>query len=127
MSGPLAAAVMDAAGTGCTVAGVAAVLRRRQEQADFLFGAANAAWLPGDISGVNGRWMLPLNAVLAVFFLTTWWRGRRRRGRVPRSYGAKSRALLAAVVRVLRERAKPGPVFRPQPGARCAQLRQAAP
>lgn len=48
--------------------------------------------------------------------LACWWLSRRRRKRAPRAYGAKSRALLAAVVTKMRETLKPRPVLRPQPG-----------
>jgi LPXTG-motif cell wall-anchored protein len=50
------------------------------------------------------------NALLAAFL---WWLSRRRRKRAPRSYGAKARALLAAIVSKAREVAKPRPVLRP--------------
>lgn len=52
-----------------------------------------------------------VNAILAVFF---WWRSRRRRDRAPRSYGAKTKAILTAIVRKLRESGKPRPALRPQ-------------
>lgn len=45
-----------------------------------------------------------------------WWLSRRRKRRVPKLAGAKSRVLLAAVVRTMRERARPRPVLRPVPG-----------
>lgn len=45
-----------------------------------------------------------------------WWRKRRGRKRAPRAYGAKSRALLAALVRKAREAGKPRPSLRPVPG-----------
>ena len=51
----------------------------------------------------------------AVLGAVMWWLNRRRRKRAPRTYGAKSRALIAAVVAKMRETAKPRPVFRPQP------------
>jgi hypothetical protein len=52
-------------------------------------------------------------SVLAAFM---WWLSRRRRRRAPKLAGAKSRALLAAVVAKLRESLKPRPVLRPVPG-----------
>jgi|HubBroStandDraft_6_1064221.scaffolds.fasta_scaffold00062_101 hypothetical protein len=45
-----------------------------------------------------------------------WWLSRRRRRRAPKLAGAKSRALLAAVVAKLRESLRPRPVLRPVPG-----------
>jgi hypothetical protein len=45
-----------------------------------------------------------------------WWLSRRRRKRSPKLAGAKSRALLAAVVAKMRQSLKPRPVFRPAPG-----------
>jgi hypothetical protein len=53
------------------------------------------------------------NVCLAVFL---WWLSRRRRKRAPRAYGAKSRALVAAVVARMRETLKPRPILRPVPG-----------
>ena len=48
--------------------------------------------------------------------LAVWWWKRKRRDRAPKMYGAKSRALVAALVRRAREAAKPRPVLRPVPG-----------
>ena len=47
-----------------------------------------------------------------------WWQhwNRRRRKHAPRAYGAKSRALIATLVRKAREAAKPRRVLRPVPG-----------
>lgn len=62
-------------------------------------------WLPGTLAAGNvliGAWI--------------WWHNRRRRDRAPRMYGAKSRALVAALVRKARQAAKPGRVLRPVPG-----------
>ena len=52
------------------------------------------------------------NAGLAAYL---WWRKRKRRKRAPRAYGAKSRALVQALVRRAREQARPRPVLRPLP------------
>lgn len=52
----------------------------------------------------------------AVIALAGWWLSRRRKRRSPKLAGAKSRALLAAVVAKLRESLKPRPVLRPVPG-----------
>lgn len=64
-----------------------------------------AAWLQADCNGAS----LIIAAVL-------WWLSRRRKRRAPKLAGAKSKALLAAVVAKMRETAKPRPVFRPAPG-----------
>lgn len=54
----------------------------------------------------------------AVIAAWLWWKNRRRRkDRAARSMGAKSRALVAALVRKAREAARPRPVLRPVPGA----------
>lgn len=45
-----------------------------------------------------------------------WRRGGRRRRRAPRAYGAKSRALVAALAAKARRAAAPRPVLRPVPG-----------
>jgi hypothetical protein len=60
-------------------------------------------------------------AAAAVINAWSWWdcRRRKRRKRAPRAYGAKSRALIAAIVAKARAAAKPRPVLRPIPaGAR---------
>jgi hypothetical protein len=46
-----------------------------------------------------------------------WRRGRRGGKRAPRAYGAKSRALVAALVAKARDAARPRPALRPAPGA----------
>lgn len=66
------------------------------------------SWLPAAGSGVS------LIAAIAVW----WWRRRKRR-KVAALIGAKSKALRDALVRKVRESARPRPVFKPQPqGAR---------
>ncbi len=45
-----------------------------------------------------------------------WWLRRKRRDPAARSFGAKSRARIAALVRKAREVAKPKPSLRPAPG-----------
>lgn len=52
------------------------------------------------------------NAGLAAYL---WWRKRKRRKRAPRAYGAKSRALVDAVVRKMRQERQPRRVLRPLP------------
>jgi hypothetical protein len=44
-----------------------------------------------------------------------WWFQRKRRDRAPKTYGTKSRALIAAMVTKAREAAKPRPVLKPVP------------
>jgi hypothetical protein len=60
------------------------------------------AWAAGSAANIS----------LAAFL---WWLSRRRRKRAPRSYGAKSRALIAAMVARMRESLRPRPVLRPAP------------
>jgi membrane protein implicated in regulation of membrane protease activity len=66
---------------------------------------------------VTGDWITmiggPLNLIIAVI---AWWLSRRKRKRAPRSYGAKSRALLARITAGAREAGKPR-VLRPVPQA----------
>jgi len=62
-------------------------------------------WLWAGVATANGA--------VAVFL---WWLSRRRRRRVPRAYGAKAKALIAAMVARMRESLKPCPVLRPVPG-----------
>jgi len=70
-------------------------------------------WICAGVAWRN--WILVAIGVLTAANETRrWWR--RRRKRAPRSYGAKSRALLAAITRTMRERSRPRPVLRPSPG-----------
>ena len=55
-------------------------------------------------------------AVSAVFGAVMWWLNRRRRDRARKLTGAKSKALRDALVRQVRENARPRPVLRPVPG-----------
>ena len=59
---------------------------------------------------------LAVGVVTTVLAAVMWWLSRRKRKRSPKLTGAKSRALLAAVVARMRETLKPRPVFRPAPG-----------
>ncbi|HXJ24450.1 MAG TPA: hypothetical protein VNH17_02060 [Streptosporangiaceae bacterium] len=97
--------------------GLAAVFKMAWRSYNFYFG-----WLCGCLGGAIGfasgggwPWMAAdlANAGLAAVL---WWLSRRRRKRAPRAYGAKSRALVEALVRRAREAARPRPVLRPVPG-----------
>ncbi len=59
---------------------------------------------------------LAISALQLLLAVLLWWWSRRRRKRAPRAYGAKSRALLAAVARKAREVVRARPVLRPSPG-----------
>lgn len=63
-----------------------------------------------------GQWLWAgVAAADALIAAILWWLSRRRKRRAPKLAGAKSKAILAAVVRTMRERSRPRPVFRPQP------------
>jgi hypothetical protein len=67
--------------------------------------------------GIAGEFVpAAISAFHVMLALVLWWLSRRRRKRAPKLAGAKSRALLAAVVAKLRESLKPRPVLRPVPG-----------
>ena len=51
-----------------------------------------------------------------VFAVIMWWLSRRRKRWVPRAYGAKAKALIAAMVARMRESLKPRPRLLPVPG-----------
>jgi membrane protein implicated in regulation of membrane protease activity len=79
-------------------------------------------WSAAAIGGAVGSTIPPSawvqvasNGVSLIIAAIMWWLSRRRRKRAPKLAGAKTKALLAAVVRTMRERSKPRPVFRPQP------------
>jgi hypothetical protein len=82
-------------------------------------------WIGAAVSGGFGfawdrqwLWFL-LAAANAGVAIVLWWLSRRRRKRAPRAYGAKSAALVAALVAKAREAARPRPVPRLGPaGAR---------
>ena len=80
-------------------------------------------WSTSALGGMLGSWLPPsapvqsasngASLLLAAF---CWWLSRRRRKRAPKAMGAKSRALIAAMVAKVRESAKPRPVLKPVPG-----------
>jgi hypothetical protein len=81
-----------------------------------------AADLIGDVLMAAGSFLYHVWTMGGVFVaaavVVAWklWRHRKDRDRVPRAYGAKSRALLATLARRAREASKPRPAFRPVPG-----------
>jgi hypothetical protein len=81
------------------------------------------SWVCGGLSVVyafafGGPWSCAvIGAAHVAIGVWLWRRGRRGRRRAPRAYGAKSRALVAALVAKARDAAAPRPVFRPVPGA----------
>ena len=94
------------------------ILRRPGRRPWNFYGGWIGAATGGAIGwAVSGAWDLmaldAANALLAVFL---WWLSRRRKRRVPRAYGAKAKALIAAMVARMRESLKPCPVLRPVPG-----------
>jgi hypothetical protein len=103
--------------TACYVVNMWAMFRRdvvRERRMDGVC-AAGLTLVAAGYAAEGDSWDAAFYALLAVLFAWIWWR-RRRRDRAPRSYGAKTRALLAAVVAKLRETLKPRPVLRPAPG-----------
>ena len=66
-------------------------------------GSPDLAWFTG-------------SAVSLAVAVALWWYRRRRRDPAARQFGAKSRALVAALVDRAREAAKPRRVLRPAPG-----------
>lgn len=88
--------------------------------------AVAAGWTAGGVgvvltlahAGARAHWPgMALGAAHVAFGAWLWRRGGRGRRRAPRAYGAKSRALVAAVVAKARDAARPRPVLRPVPGA----------
>jgi len=98
-------------------AGLAGLLWRLDRHYSFRLG-----WFSGGAGGalgyIAGRAWVPalLCAANALIAALAWWWRRRKRRRAARLIGARSRALLAAVVARMRETAKPRPVLRPSPG-----------
>lgn len=68
----------------------------------FIFPPRSPSWAAG-------------SAVSLVAALIFWWWRRRKGKRSPKAMGAKSRALIAAMVKRAREAARPRPVLRPLP------------
>ena len=103
------------------LAGLAYALVMSRHAGDFrgrtyVMWAASAAWDIG-VGLIAGLW-LPLAVSAANLILAVWlyWRHRKRKDRAAKLAGAKSRALLASLVRRAREAAQPRPVLRPAPG-----------
>jgi membrane protein implicated in regulation of membrane protease activity len=86
-----------------------------QHRSDGAGAISNALMIPMWLF-LHIYWMAGLSVLLALLFAWDWWRKRKRRKRSPKALGAKSRALIAALVRKAREAARPRPVLRPQPG-----------
>lgn len=63
-------------------------------------------------------WWLALGGGVSVIaaLAVWWWRRRKDRRKALAAWGAKALARLAAMVRTMRESAKPGPALRPVPG-----------
>lgn len=103
-----------AAGFVLDVYGLITGLTGRFRRALWALLAGNALGAAAEFAGHS--WLLFAGNVVSVIVcaLLLWWQ-RRRRDRAPRAYGAKSRALIAALVRKTREAARPRPVLRPVP------------
>jgi hypothetical protein len=126
--------ILWAAGMGVTSFGWAQLIRSwffhggkdAEHRSNLLFGVGGTmltAWsLLAHQSPLLTAWCA-VNGILGFWF---WWRNRRNRKRAPRAYGAKSAALLAALVKRAREAAKPRPVLRPVPGMLATIERSAA-
>jgi hypothetical protein len=96
------------------VCGIIAAITGKEQRAWGLLLAGNALGAVAQFD--RHSWLLcAANAVCAVVCAWKLWRGRRRRKRAPRAYGAKSRALIARLVRKAREAARRRPVLRPVP------------
>jgi hypothetical protein len=106
--------LLSATGFALDVCGlIAGFAAGRWQQALWLILAGNALAAVNDFGGRH--WLLFAGNVAGVI-ICGWllWRNRRRK-RAPRAYGAKSRALIAGLVRRAREAARPRPVLRPVP------------
>jgi membrane protein implicated in regulation of membrane protease activity len=92
---------------------VACVLRWQGKHTDATFALGVVA--NGFAALVDSWPSWAVNVVTTAILVWAWWRYRRRRDRSPRAYGAKSRALIAALVAKAREATQPRPVLRPVP------------
>lgn len=84
-----------------------------------IFGWSALGFTAYTVTGVFlGQWpACAVFLILAAICAWQWWNGRRKdRDRAGFLIGAKSRALRDALVRRVREAAKPRPVLRPVPG-----------
>jgi len=77
-----------------------------------LMAAADVLWIASGILQRNWPWVV-IEVAFLVFSLWMRNRNRRNRRRARDMYGAKSRALLAAIVRKAREAAQPRRVLQP--------------
>jgi hypothetical protein len=91
----------------------AAFLCGRRSLACALCAAANLAFGVSNLASGSWPWAIASFAV-AAWCGWDWWRRNRRRA--PRLIGAKARALIAALVKAMRESLRPRPVLRPLPG-----------
>jgi len=94
------------------------ILRQRVPSGTFFASWCTGAGFPmvANIGGHNWGMASCEGASLAAGIAAwLWWR-HRRRNRAPKTYGAKTKAIIAAMVRRAREAAQPRPVLRPVPG-----------
>jgi hypothetical protein len=75
----------------------------------------NAAIATG-VEAALRDWLGAAGAAVALLAAIFWWWYRRKPRRSPKTLGEKGRALIAAMLRTLRERARPRTVLRPVPG-----------
>jgi hypothetical protein len=94
-----------------------AVFMRMLRGGSYFGGWIGGCALEAIVNVLDRQYLAAVTAAASLIIAAVlWWLSRRRRKRAPKLAGAKSRALLAAVVRTMRERSKPRPVFRPVPG-----------
>jgi uncharacterized membrane protein YfcA len=69
---------------------------------------------------LNGEWLASaIGVVQMAVAALLWWHRRRKRRRAAATLGAKSKALVASLVRRAREESRPRRVLSPVPGAAC--------
>jgi hypothetical protein len=114
------------AGLGLSFAALFTFSRARRDRAllfrGFLFLLAASCCYVAEGIVAGNPWLAALDAIIGVVAAWAAWSDRhnRRRRRAARVLGAGSRAMVAALVSAMRERARPRPALRPVPqgGAR---------
>lgn len=104
-------------------AGIVVAMSGRPAVALMIYGGAAFGNAAGNLAfavsyALTGDWPEAVVSVaLAAAVLWFWrWLRRKRKDRAPRALGDESRLLVAALVRKVRQVAKPRPVLRPAPG-----------
>lgn len=107
-------AALTVLASGCMLAAIAAVIFA-DDLVELFLALGNGLFAVQ--AALERQWAgCAISGAVALLCALLWRRNRRKGKKAPRAYGAKSRALIAAMVARLRETARPRRVLKPVPG-----------